>query len=154
MLGPVSARARPVPVTAKFSEEFYDRLGHGVADELVDWFNKADTTYRSDLRELNELNFARFDAKVEQRFAEHDARWERRIALLDAKWERRFAELDTKWEGRLAPLDPKWEQRLADFRTELQQAMHRLEIRLVRWMIGLWIAGLGTTVTLLKLWTA
>jgi hypothetical protein len=29
-----------------------------------------DATYRSDLRELNELNFARFDAKLEQRLAE------------------------------------------------------------------------------------
>jgi len=29
-----------------------------------------DATYRSDLRELNELNFARFDAKLERRLAE------------------------------------------------------------------------------------
>ena len=32
--------------------------------------NGMDTTYRADLRELNELNFARFDAKLEQRVAE------------------------------------------------------------------------------------
>jgi hypothetical protein len=36
----------------------------------VDWFNAVDLTYRTDLRELNELNFARFDAKLEQRLAE------------------------------------------------------------------------------------
>ena len=41
-----------------------------VANELVDWFNAVDLAYRSDLRELNELNFARFDAKLEQRIAE------------------------------------------------------------------------------------
>jgi hypothetical protein len=29
-----------------------------------------DLSYRSDLREINELNFARFDAKLEQRIAE------------------------------------------------------------------------------------
>ena len=29
-----------------------------------------DATYRADLRELNELNFARFDAKLDQRLAE------------------------------------------------------------------------------------
>jgi CRP-like cAMP-binding protein len=33
-----------------------------------------DATYRADLRELNELNFQRFDAKVEQRFAQADAK--------------------------------------------------------------------------------
>jgi hypothetical protein len=37
---------------------------------MVDWFNQVDATYRADLRELNELNFARFDAKLEQRLAE------------------------------------------------------------------------------------
>jgi hypothetical protein len=45
-------------------------LGEDVANELVDWFNAVDLTYRTDLRELNELNFARFDAKLEQRLAE------------------------------------------------------------------------------------
>ncbi|HXL10692.1 MAG TPA: hypothetical protein VN955_04815 [Gemmatimonadales bacterium] len=29
-----------------------------------------DATYRSDLRELTELNFARFDAKLQQRIAD------------------------------------------------------------------------------------
>ena len=38
-----------------------------------------DATYKAELRELNELNFARFDAKLEQRVAElrsemHDMR--------------------------------------------------------------------------------
>ena len=36
----------------------------------MEWFNAVDLTYRTDLRELNELNFARFDAKLEQRLAE------------------------------------------------------------------------------------
>ena len=40
----------------------------------MDWFNAVDLTYRSDLRELNELNFARFDAKLEQRLAEVESR--------------------------------------------------------------------------------
>ena len=37
-----------------------------------------DATYRADLRELNELNFARFDAKLEQRLATLDAAWQGR----------------------------------------------------------------------------
>ncbi|HET9466108.1 MAG TPA: hypothetical protein VFO71_11295 [Gemmatimonadales bacterium] len=59
-----------MPVTARLSKRFYDVLGEDVANELVDWFNAVDLTYRGDLRELNELNFARFDAKLEQRLAE------------------------------------------------------------------------------------
>ena len=63
-----------MPVTARLSRNFYDRLGDDIANELVDWFNSVDSAYRQDLRELNELNFARFDAKVEQRFAEAETR--------------------------------------------------------------------------------
>ena len=59
-----------MPVTAKLSKRFYEVLGEDVANELVNWFNTVDATYRADLRELNELNFARFDAKLEQRLAE------------------------------------------------------------------------------------
>jgi len=41
-----------------------------VTNELVDWFNSVDTTYRTDLRELSDLQYARFAAKLEQRLAE------------------------------------------------------------------------------------
>ncbi|HYL22698.1 MAG TPA: hypothetical protein VEU74_13105 [Gemmatimonadales bacterium] len=82
-----------MPVTARLSKRFYDALGEEIANELVDWFNAVDATYRADLREVNEVNFARFDAKLEQRFAELDAKWERRLAEFDGNWERRVAEL-------------------------------------------------------------
>ena len=59
-----------MPVTAKLSRKFYERFGDDIANELVDWFNMVDATYRSELRELNELNYTRFDAKLEQRVAE------------------------------------------------------------------------------------
>ncbi len=44
-----------------------------------------DATYHSDLRELNELNFARFEAKLKQRFAQQDAKWEQRMAAMSAE---------------------------------------------------------------------
>ena len=59
-----------MPVTAKLSRKFYEKFGDDLANELVDWFNMVDATYRSELRELNELNYTRFDAKLEQRVAE------------------------------------------------------------------------------------
>ena len=62
-----------MPVTAKLSRKFYETFGDELANELVEWFNQVDATYRSDLRELNELNFARFDAKLEQRIAQLSA---------------------------------------------------------------------------------
>ena len=59
-----------MPVTAVLSKKFYEKFGEEITNELVNWFNAVDATYRTDLRELNELNFARFDAKLEQRLAQ------------------------------------------------------------------------------------
>ena len=53
-----------VPVTAKLSRKFYERLGDDVAGELVDWFNAVDATYKSELKETNELNWERFKATL------------------------------------------------------------------------------------------
>jgi hypothetical protein len=36
----------------------------------VEWFNQVDATYRSELRETNDSNWLRFEAKLEQRIAE------------------------------------------------------------------------------------
>ena len=58
-----------MPVTARLSQRFYERLGDEI-NALVEWFDSVAATYRSDLRELKELNFERFDAKLGQRMAE------------------------------------------------------------------------------------
>lgn len=68
-----------------------------LVEELVTWLNQMDTTYRTDLRELNELNFARFDAKLDQRVAELRAELHRTSASL-FKWMFVF------WVGTVVPL--------------------------------------------------
>jgi len=80
-----------MPVTAKLSRQFYEKLGDELANELVEWFNQVDATYRADLRELNELNFARFDAKLEQRVAQLDAKLEQRLAEVRAEMQTGFS---------------------------------------------------------------
>ena len=94
-----------MPVTAKLSQLFYERLGEQVANELVDWFNAVDATYRGDLRELNEVNYARFEAKLEQRIAELRAELIARIegvqTSLGARIDRVVAEVDAKLGRRL-----------------------------------------------------
>ena len=58
-----------VPVTARLSRKFYEQLGDDVADELVDWFNAVDATYKSELKESNELNWERFKATLHAEIA-------------------------------------------------------------------------------------
>lgn len=93
-----------MPVTAKLSKEFYDRLGERVANELVEWLNSVDATYRANLKDLNELNFARFDAKLEQRSAELHARIDQVQADLKAKIDQLRVELNAKIDASIASL--------------------------------------------------
>ena len=155
-----------MPITAKFSKAFYDKLGHEIADEMVNWFNQADTAYRTQLRELNDLNYARFeakleqfDAKMDQRFVEQDAKLEARFAAIDqrfaeqdAKSERRFAivdqrfaEQDTKSERRFGESDTKWERRFGDLSARVDKIAaiveaqpHAIQANLLKWMVVLW----------------
>lgn len=78
--------------------------------------------------ELNELNFARFDAKLEQRLAE-----------LDAKWGGRWTQLDTKVEQGLTNLG-------AALRTEFAQGLSQLKGDLLTSMFHFWVPTAATVV--------
>ena len=95
---------------------------------MVDWFNNVDATYRADLRELNELNFARFDAKLEQRVAALDSKLEQRLAVLESKFEQRLTEA------------------LSQLRNELSDKIGDTKSSLLRWMFGFWV---GTALVIL-----
>jgi hypothetical protein len=94
----------------------------------VDWFSQVDATYRADLREFNELNFARFDAKLEQRLAE--LRADLRTELL--------AVFRAEMDSRFTPTD----QRLDSLADKLRDSKNSM----IRWMFGFWI---GTALVIL-----
>ena len=53
-----------MPVTARLSRKFYDTFGDEIANELVEWFNQVDAQYKSELKELAEGYFQRFQADL------------------------------------------------------------------------------------------
>jgi len=53
-----------MPVTVKLSRKFYDTFGDDLTNELVDWLSKVDAAYRSELHDLADNYFARFEAKL------------------------------------------------------------------------------------------
>jgi uncharacterized small protein (DUF1192 family) len=109
-----------MPVTARLSKLFYDRLGEAVTNELVDWFNQVDAAYKFDLKEMNDLNFARFDAKLDQRVAEVRAD----VARLDAKLDAKLAGELAKVDIRLAAVDARIDVAAAQLSDALQNALH------------------------------
>ena len=123
IMSPTHAAEPRVPVTAKLSKRFYDVLGEDIANELVDWFNAVDLAYRTDLRELNELNYARFDSKLEQRLAE--LRAEFRTDLHQVRTE--IQQVRTE---------------IQQVRTELHTEIQNVRVELLRWMFGFWVSTL------------
>lgn len=123
-------------VTAKLSKKFYEKLGDDVANELVDWLNQMDAVYRSEFRDLFELNFAKFDAKLEQRLAEVKA------------------ELQTEVRTGLGALESRmnaFEGRMLGFEGRMEGRIGALEGRLVKWMFLFWATTLGALIALQKL---
>ena len=59
-----------MPIAAKLSRKFYDQFAEDIANELVDLLNLIDTTYKSDLREINDINWRRIEARLDQLRAE------------------------------------------------------------------------------------
>jgi hypothetical protein len=108
---------------------------------LVEWFNSVDATYRSDLRDLNELNFARFDAKVEQRWAQLDAKLEQRVSELRAEIQVRVAEAKNELDGRINALRVEMQTAFA----RVDQRFAELETRLTKRLFGFWVAQAATT---------
>ena len=106
-----------MPATARLSKRPYDTLGEQVANELVDWFNNVNASYKSDLRELNELNFARFDAKLEKRIAETNGRMDKGFAECNARMDKGFADIRVEFSG--------------------------LRAELLKWMFLFWVTSLG-----------
>ncbi len=99
---------------------FYETFGEDVTNELVDWFNAVDATYRGNLRELNESNFARFDAKMGERLAE--LRGDLRAEMAQVRKE--MSQLETKLADRLG----------------------QVKSDLLKWMLTFWVStliGLG-----------
>ncbi len=125
-----------MPITAKLSNKFYEKLGDEVANELVEWLNLVDTSYRQEFRDLFEANFGRVTAELAGLRAETGARlqaMEARIAGLEVAMGARMSDLETRL---LARMDTKVEALRSD---------------LLKWMFLFWVGTMGTVLAMLKL---
>jgi hypothetical protein len=120
-----------MPVTAKLSRKFYDALGDEVANELVDWFNAVDLTYRTELREVNDLNWARFKAELNEAIAGLRGELKQEIGGLRSETKQEFASVRMEIEATGARL-----------RTE----MAVLRADLIKWMFLFWLGTIAVSI--------
>ena len=127
-----------MPVTAKLSRKFYEQLGDDVAGELVDWFNAVDATYKSELKETNELNWERFKATLHEEISSLRAELHGEISSLRAELHREMSSLRAELHGEVAAL-----------RSDIRAEMKAMQADLMKWMFIYWsgtvaaIIGMG-----------
>lgn len=66
-----------MPITAKLSRQFYEKLGDEVTNELVTWLNAVDDSYRQEFRDLFDANFKRLEERMNAFESRVEARLER-----------------------------------------------------------------------------
>jgi hypothetical protein len=93
---------------------------------MVDWMQRVDAG-RSELRELNDLSFARFDARLAERIAEVNAKMDVGFAKVDA----RFEHLEAKIDAKVANLESRMDATLARHRADL-----------LKWSFAFWVTAL------------
>ena len=125
-----------MPITAKLSNKFYEKLGDDVANELVEWLNLVDTSYRQEFKDLFEANFRRVEGELAGLRAETGAR----IAGMEGVMNVRLLGL----EGRMVELQGR-------LLAEMDAKLGKVKWSLLTWTIVFWLTTLGTMVALLKL---
>jgi hypothetical protein len=112
-----------MPITARLSRRFYDKFGDEIVNELVEWLNQVDLAFRSELRQTNDANFARLDAKL--------------------------AEFRAEMRAEMAALRSEMRQEMAALRGDMKAELHAMKAELMKWMFLFW-AGTALAGLLLK----
>ena len=112
-----------MPHTAKFSRQFYEKLGDRVVNELVDWLNTVDLTYKTELKEINEINLKRVEAL---------------IASESSRLETKFGEGFHDLAEEIGWLDAKIDVNAATVRGEFKSEMAAMRTDIIKWMFVFW----------------
>ncbi|MEO6330969.1 MAG: hypothetical protein ABIV11_00290 [Gemmatimonadaceae bacterium] len=116
-----------MPVTARLSSRFYEKMGDEATAELVNWLNDVDAEFRAQLRDSNDRNWDRFRADLNTVKVELRAE----MASLGAELRAEMASLG-------AELRSEFQTGIGALRTEMHSEL-RIQLR---WMFGFWATTL------------
>jgi hypothetical protein len=136
MVTPAFGRSETVPVTPTLLLKLRKTLGDEAANDLVTWVDQATARELGHVRELAELHYGRFDARLEQRLAELRADVDARIESLRTELHTRIESLRTDLYTRIDAVRVEMMAQRAD---------------LIKWMFLFWV---GTIVPLAGLMVA
>lgn len=151
-----------MPATAALLKKLKETLGEEATRDLVTWVDRGPDYYIAQLRELADLHYARFDARLEQRLAEVRAGLQtemaRGLAALretmaqgQAALREDMARGQATVRAEMAQGDAALRAEIANLRTEM--AAQRAD--LIKWMFIFWAGTVipiaGLLIALVKL---
>ena len=114
-----------MPITAKLSNKFYEKLGDDVANELVEWLNLVDTSYRQEFKDLFDANFRRLESEM-RGLREHV-------------------------EARITGLEGVMSGRMSGLADRLDTKLEKQKSTLLVWNFVFWVGTIGAVMAMLKL---
>ena len=97
-------------------------MGGDVVNELVDWLNTVDLTYRSELKEHNEINLRRVEAVIRSEMG--------------------------KVESKIGKVETKIDIKISALRGEMKVEIASLRADLLKWMFVFWATTALVTIGL------
>lgn len=129
-------------IAAKRSRRFYETLGDEAAENMIDWMQGVDA-HRTELRELHDLSFDRFDARLGERLAEF------RPEMLDEMRREMRQEIRTEVGQLRDEMRAEFASQRHEMRADIARVSTRIDDRyadLIKWSFAFWI---GSVVTLI-----
>lgn len=144
-------------ITPQLSRKLQQALGDEAAADLATWLQRMDAQ-RAELRELNEMNFARFDARLNE--ARHESKadladfrlvTQADIAELRQEMQAGFAEQREETKTVITELRQEMRDGFAQIREDMAHMEARFERRfddLLKWSFVFWVGAVGAVALL------
>ena len=130
-----------MPITAVLSRTLHDALGREAAADLVDWMQQVDT-HRAELRELNELSYARLDSRMNELRQVMDSRFNEQRQATDSL----RVEFRHELRAEISALRMETNDGLAEVKIALAGLESKIDRRfadLVKWSFLFWCGAVG-----------
>ncbi len=135
-----------MPVAAQLSRKLYETFGDEAAAEMVNWMDRVEAQ-RAELRELNELNFARIQdqfRRVGERFSQVDERLRR----VDAQFSNLRRGMDAAFAGFRHEMDARFAQFEATIVGRLEAKIEQRTADLMKWSFVFWVGAVAVVAAL------
>ena len=130
-----------MPITAVLSRTLHEALGREAAADLVDWMQQVDT-HRAELRELNELSYARLDSRMNELLQVMDSRFNEQRQATDSL----RVEFRHELRAEISALRMETNDGLAEVKIALAGLESKIDRRfadLVKWSFLFWCGAVG-----------